>query len=60
MMVPRPMEIEEPMVSAFMTTDEWRYYCMDAEVWCNVFIANVLVALEMDGLYNCKIYVTTN
>ena len=49
-MVPHPTEIEEHMVSAFMTRDEWRYYCMDVEVWCTVFIANMGVALEMDVL----------
>jgi len=36
-LVPRATEMEEPTVSAFMTTDEWRYYCMDAEVLLTVF-----------------------
>jgi len=36
-LVPRATEMEEPTVSAFMTTDEWRYYCMDVEVLLTVF-----------------------
>ena len=54
-LVPRAIEIEEPMASAFMRTNEWRYYCMDAEVPCTVLIARVGVALEMEVLLNCKI-----
>jgi len=36
-LVPRPTEMEEPTVSAFMRTDEWQYYCIDAEVLSTVF-----------------------
>ena len=36
-LVPRATEMEEPTVSTFMRTDEWRYYCMDAEVLFTVF-----------------------
>jgi len=37
MLVPRATEMEEPTVSAFMRTDDWRYYCMDAEVLFTFF-----------------------
>jgi len=54
-LVPRATEIEEPMVSAFMRMDEWRYYCIDAEVWSTMFGERVGVVLEMEVLLNCKI-----
>jgi len=53
-LVPRVTEIEEPMVSAFMRMNEWRYYCMDAEVLSTVFGDRVGGALEMEALVNCK------
>ena len=36
-LVPRATEMEEATVAAFMRTDEWRYYCMDAEVVSYLF-----------------------
>jgi len=55
MLVPRATEIEEPMVSAFMRTNEWRYYCMDAEVLSTLFGDSMGVATVVDVLVNYKI-----
>jgi len=48
-------EIKEPMVSAFMRMDEWRYYCMDAKVLSTLFGDSMGVATVVDVLVNCKI-----
>ena len=48
-------EIKEQMVSAFMRTDEWRYYCIDVEVLSTLFGDSMGVATVVDVLVNYKI-----
>ena len=52
MLVPRATEMEEPMVFAFIRTDDWRYYCMDAEVLSTLFGDSIGLAYVVDVLFN--------
>jgi len=51
MNVPRATEMEEPIVSAFMRMDDWRYYCMDAEVLSTLFRDIIELACVVDVMF---------
>ena len=51
MLVPRATEKEEPTMSAFMRTDDWRYYCMDVEVLSTLFGDNIGLAYIVDVMF---------
>jgi len=37
----RAAEKQEPTVSAFLRTDEWRHYCIDAEIMYTLFVDDI-------------------
>ena len=40
-LIPCEAEKKELTVSAFLRTDEWQYYCIDAEVMYTLFMDNI-------------------